>query len=310
MNPEIKIGICLGLVVLLAEGAARLGEPRLSKDLAHLATFQDLAEKMPEGNARFDVLLLGNSLARHGVGRSALEERLQAEQEAEVKMHSMLPDATGITEWNWGFRRYLEKRDGHPDLVLLFTGPKHLLDARSVFPERMGAYYVPRGDRWRYAMNELEGIDERSRFFLASVSRIFANRARLRPLVFYNLVPGYEATAQAINRGLNTSREELEAFSAQSEAGTSNLEALFSSVDSVGGKVVIVSVPVPGGTYSLPDSVREAAADHGCRLIELGSDLDLSDNEFPDGYHLGRNGAERFTEELVARLMEKGAGVP
>jgi len=305
MIAEKKIGVVVIMALLGLEGSTRFVETRLSKDLAHVATFEGLGKRLgPAGPHKFRILVLGNSLARHGVNRDKLKVPFTADfSESAVEVAGMVPDSSAIAEWSWGFRRYVEGRGGRPQLVLIFTGPKHLLDRPIKNPERMGAFYVAANDKLDFLLSELSDTNSRCRFLIAGFSRLFADRGRVRPLAFYNLVPGYERIARDINRRRRSQDDEI-SVSAMKGEEFRHLEALLRSVKATGAEAIIISIPMPEGSYRLPSRVGELADTHGVEVFEIGDSLVFEDEDFPDGYHLGPEGAERFTLRLTEMLKK------
>jgi hypothetical protein len=141
----------------------------------------------------------------------------------------------------------------------------------------------------------MRGLDDAFTFFGSRYSNLAAHQERVQPLVFYNWVPGYEQTVQAINSATNSA-----AMAAESTC------ALFSEFASDLGRsgiaLVVATAPLPEA-YELPDMVKTAVQDSGARLHQSGATLRLERERFPDDYHLDAAGARAFTADVLPVVL-------
>ncbi len=322
MKSEAKVVLAVAAALLAMELVARPFEPRLSLDLAHIRGFDQLAERVGKasngGEEASPVLVLGNSLARNGVDAEVLTEGLRDAGMKEPRLVFMTADSTDIAQWLYGYRRYLDGPGAKPALVLLFTARSHLSDRRIQGPEAMGAYYVANGDVQSFLREDAGSLDSACSFLLGRVSRLFAARGRVRPLLFYNWVPGYEVAARQINQGLGDGAlaDEPPAHGSGEEVGEvgevqpggeksaqsfHRLERLIETVRESGVKLVIVTVPLPE-PYRMPEAIREICRKNEVPISLVGESAWLPDGRFPDGYHLNPEGAAEFMEALSSEL--------
>lgn len=301
-----RLILCLLVAALLAmEAVTRLAEPSLSKDIAHMHTFSQLAETLAPGRA--GVLVVGNSLARCGIDPATLSEGLPGHPPVGL----MVPDATAAIEWAWGYRRHVLQAGARPDRVIIMTGRTHLEDPAVVQTPRLGAFFVGgAGDRLAFLREELDGFEEKAAFLLSSASRLFANRGRIQPLLFYHAVPGYETAVNRINiaaGGGVTPQADAKAADEAPLATRSrtlrNVARLIDAVRESGAEPIVVTAPLPE-RWSLPEPVADLLRERAVRVVPLGAELALPAERFPDGYHLDPEGARLATEELVRRLGE------
>jgi hypothetical protein len=293
LKTETKFVIAVIVALFAGEGLARLFESSLSADVRQMLAHETIPAKIAEARAqgRFCVLVLGNSLARAAVDRATLEEGLREKGYPDPLVLYLTPDASGINEWTAAYRKYFPG-DGpiRPDLLILVTGPSHLLDHPVRSPEKLAAFHASARDCPEILSNWLTTTSERSRFLLAGASRLFANRERIRPLLFYRFVPGYETTAPRLNRpeGDRPDRADEEGATVERFAGL--LDSLGLPVENV----IVTAVPLPE-PYSLPSVVLQAA---GRRDVAVWQGLAMEHwppDAFPDGYHLGPDHSHEFT---------------
>lgn len=298
MKAETKVVIAVIVALFGGEALVRVFESSLSADVRQMLAHERIRPQIAEAQAkgRFCVLVLGNSLARAAVDRTTLEEGLREKGYPDPLVIYLTPDASGINEWTAAYRKQfpIGEVGGRPDLVILLTGPSHLLDHPVRSPEKLAAFHASARDRPEILSSWLTTTSERSRFLLASVSRLFANRERIRPLLFYRVVPGYETTAQRLNRP----DDEHPRGAGEEGATVIRLTTLFDSLDLPAERVLVAAVPMPE-SYEVPGPVGNLASKRGIRVYQESA-LELWPMDaFPDGYHLGKIGAKIFTKRLL-----------
>lgn len=315
MSAEKKILIILAVGLVCLEVGTRVVEPYLSKDLAHIRTFSDLSERLApplaeSGDRGSVVLVLGNSLARFGIDEEILRAGLKGAEGQLPAMGFMTADGSGIAEWAWGYRRYVLNSGARPDLVILVTGRLHLVDPlpQNLLIQYLGAFFVDARDRRKFISENPVGAEKRLDFLLATQSRLAVDRARLRPLLFYRTVPGYEIAVNQINEalgggvaGVSLDNDSTDTMSGNPQEGqTDALNLLIDSVRESGSRLVVVTAPLPDA-YSLPEVVAANLEARDVTLVPLGKTLRLPSERFPDGYHLDETGAQEFTKLLLER---------
>ena len=299
MKSEWKVIVALLSFLLVMEIGVRAFETRLSKDLTHIRELPDTADRLKAGDA-YKVLIVGNSLARYGIDRELLAQELGTSGYGKVKVEVFHPDATGVTEWNFGLRRYFLNRGVIPNRIIMVTGMTHLLDSIPV-PERLGAFYVDGPDVGEVVRRDLESIESVAHFFLARFSSLFANRARIQPFVFYNYLPKYTQTVQEIHDQRKMPGDES---IRDGRWGATNLSRLLNSAQSKGVAVSVVAIPM-SVPYDLPRPIIEEIEKQGASLWDLSELEGISDKNFFDNYHLDAEGARRVTTALVKEISSQ-----
>ncbi len=303
MKDEIKVITCVVLLLLALESGTRIFETQLSKDVEHLRELPQQAAVISNAPASsYKVLVLGNSLARCGINIPLLSDGLRRQTKREAVIATMYPDGTNIEQWSYGYRRYFSETGATPDLVLMVTGRLHLTDqVQSV--SNMGAFYVSNQDLLKFANTSLHDAEACADFFGARYSVLFANRTRVEPLMFYNVVPGYADTAQEINHQLSLDR--IGQNPAPHELTSKTFYEFATQTKSTGVKLVIVSAPLPD-PYQLPDSVLKAANSGGATVMQISAAHAIPANHFPDKYHLDNEGSKIFTQHFLDNIAKLG----
>lgn len=298
MKAETKVLVYLCACLLLMEVISRWMEPKLSADLRNILSHKEIPLQIweDEKQGRTSILVVGNSLARACIDASILEREFEVAGFNDPRTYFLTPDASGVNEWTAAYRKYFLNSNATPDFLFVVTGPGHLLDQQVRSPEKLAAFHS-RIDDWPELMRrDLQNGNERARFLLAGFSRLFANRERVRPLLFYRFVPGFEETAQRLNQTEGVFQGDV--------SGTANtFERLLESSAAQVDEIAIVAAPLPE-PYSLPIEIERAALDSGACMLKEGASQSWSDDSFPDGYHLGSKEAGKFTAGLIRNFIQ------
>lgn len=293
MSTELRLWAALLVVLLGLEVAARVFEERLSKDVSHLRSLPAQAARLREATGgQYKVLIVGNSLAREGLDQQQLQRGLEARLGRPVVLAAMHPDGSRVEEWRYGFRRYFDAAGSRPDLLLLCTGRAHLLDGLRDL-DTVAAFHVSWRDLPDLVREQELGVDALCQAAAARVSRLFAHRRRVQPLLFYHGMPRYEPTVNLIQA---SAQKAARAGGANETVRT--LSALLQTCRAAGTRVAVLTVPLPD-PYVLPDVVKTALHAEGVACFD--SPPRLPAERFPDGYHLDREGAVTWTRALTAR---------
>lgn len=304
MKPESKLILALALTLLLLEAGSRGVESFLSADVRQMLAQNEIPDKVRQAEAegRASILVIGNSLARAGIIPEEIAGSVSSPGGGNVEVLYITPDASGINEWTAAYRKAFpnSREMVRPDFVIIVTGPGHLADQPVGSPEKLSAYHVAEEDRWEVLTNWMADLGERFRFSLAGFSRLFANRERVRPLLFYRLVPGYEVTAQRLNQ----SGHAAEAPPIKIDQTTERLELLLDSLGLPPERVLIAAVPLPA-PYELPAVILEAARSRKISIYSEGASSPWPSEAFPDGYHISPEFGAVYTRRLNAHIRKQ-----
>lgn len=302
LKDEAKVVLFLALGISVLELASRIFETHFSADVRQMLSQVEVPERIEKARreGRESVLILGNSLARAGILESGIRERFVELRRPAPEILYMTPDGSDVSDWTAAYRKCFRNRNQirAPDYLLIGTGQTHLEDRPVVSPEKLAAYHAGREDFGIILGTWLGSTGERCRFLSSAVSRLFANRERLRPILFYNFVPGYEEVARRLNE-----REKIGALPpADRDASAGRFGLLLDSIDLPSERVMVAAVPLPW-SYRLNTAVLETAKSEGVRVFaeEVGNEWPTE--AFPDGYHLAPEFGATFTKALMAKLI-------
>lgn len=304
MKSEILLLAALASALLVLELGSRAFESSLSADVRQMLAQDEIPGQIQESRreGRDSILVIGNSLARAGIIPDEIDGALRSRGAERADVFFITPDASAINEWFAAYRKgFPDAPDtARPDFVIIVTGPGHLVDHPAVSPEKLSAYHVAREDRWEVLTNWLPTLGERCRFVLAGFSRLFANRERVRPLLFYRLVPGYTVTAQRLNQPKNAK----EVLPAESAGGTERLGLLLDSLGVAPDRVMIAAVPLPW-QYDLPKAVLAEASARNLGVYAEAAEASLPAEAFPDGYHIAPDFGRAFSRKLNEAIQRQ-----
>lgn len=289
---RVVLTVILALVVL--ESTTRVFETRLSADVRQMREHALLSGRIEKARAqgRATVLVLGNSLAAAGLRAGKIQARFAELGLGEPEILYLTADASNVSDWVAAYRNHLAKVE--PDYLLIGTGEHHLEDRKVVSPEKLGAYHAAGRDFPMIVGDWLPTNGERCRFLLAKVSSFFANRERIRPLLFYGFVPGFEA----VSRRLNEAGRPEKASSGSFE----RLGFLLDSVKIPAERVMLVEIPLPW-KYELAPGARDRARARGVRIFDGDAAGEWKAVDFPDAYHLAPASGDRFTVAVMRAFL-------
>jgi len=287
---ELKVVASVLLVLVCIELVMRAAETKLSIDIAHIRSGDEISERV--GASPRSVLLLGNSLTRDGVDVAQLKESLGEG----TSVDAFYPDGSSVNEWAYAFRKYFSEPGNAPDFLIIGAGRSHLFDS-DLPADRFGAYFCSNQDVPKYFDRHVDSLDDAAEFLLARSSVAYTNRRRIQPRLFTYVIPHYQKVLpelQAKPREVGKlSEEKLEHL---------NLAELLEAAKGAGTRVAVVAIPMPA-PYPLPDATAKVIADGRAVLVDA-RDLDgIEPSNFPDNYHLDAAGAKLLTAHLIAKLQ-------
>ncbi len=297
-NNEIRVIAGMILLLIACESFVRVMEGSISLDIRHIREMPAIVERLQSaGTVR--VLFLGNSLTRLGVDLGTIRENLRAGDTRGVALERMYPDDTTISDWYYVYETFLVNRHMTPELVVVGFATNHLEDRAQLHVSRLGGYFgglqaLPEAFR-----NDIPGLEDRIQYLLSSVSRLFANRERIRDRLLDLILPHYRDTAQTLNRAtLRLGQKRYDGH----RPTYRRLQRFMQLVQSHGAKLALVAMPL-ASYYPIPDSLKSVIAAEDGLLIDLRHVAGLTLRDFPDRYHLSPAGAKIYSAALATNLL-------
>jgi hypothetical protein len=300
-NGEAKAILLTLLIVSVADLGLRLAEAGLSKDVQHIRSFPALARNLSAGPAP-RVVFLGNSLTRHGVDPQGWETALERRAMPKGAMTKLVPDDTTMPDWYYVSLNQLIRPGHPPDLLVVGFALNQLSDER-LEARRLGAYFCNLGNARELFGRDLDGFAPKVDFLLGRLCRLYGVRDEIQARVGDRFIPGYQAGV----RHLNELRRRQPAGRNRAVPGNGPsyelLDRALALWRAEGIDVVLVAMPVPSRYEIDPVIVKKVRA-AGARLMDARHLPGLTPADYPDGYHLGRRGAEIYTNFLAENLAE------
>lgn len=297
---EGRVVLCIVFCILLAEGAMRMFELRLSKDLAHIRSMPGVARQMREHEGE-KLLFVGNSLTRCAIDAQIIRDALARKGARNPAVFFFTPDATSALNWDYGIQRYFLETEALPDQIFIGTGPHHLADRTIDDATRLGAFYVSASQITRAMREDVRGWEQKCEFFLARASILFTSRLKVKPRVFGPLIPHYFDMEQWVNQQRNPGARDA----APATATYRHLAVMMEDLRQAGVAAHVFTVPQPK-PYDIGPEARRVIEAHGARLHDLAGIPGISAAHFADGYHLDLAGAGIFSQALAGSLQPAG----
>jgi hypothetical protein len=296
---EAPVLAFIALVFLACEIGLRVSGPRTSIDIQHIRTIPQIVTDL--NNARHPTLLfLGNSLTRRGVIPEVLTEALAAQGFTNVHIAMIYPDDTNIADWLYLYKRYVRSKGVAPDILLVGFSEEQLSDSQGLHIDRLGRYFGGIDTLSEAFHYDVQDLNDRVSYLLASLSCAYADRDRVRTDLFGVIIPHYKTSAQVLNKAIKNRGEVSGRGMSQRYKRLTRFLELTTGTPT---KVVFVAIPLPA-LYPLDPSLQPVLLEKGSQLIDLRNIGGITDADFLDGYHLTPHGGAIYTRELSRRLLE------
>jgi len=285
---------------LLLELSIRIGGDSLSKDIAHLRSFPEIAQKLagfdPENGTR--ILFLGNSLTRHGVDQNAFAETVKEEGGGAVQSVKMNPDNTDLADWFYAYRTRFSKPGIKPDVLIIGFEGIHLRDAPSRHPDRLAQYYCTWSDWPDLCKYDLKTFEDRVYFVLCKYSAAFGNRDRIQKRILDKLIPDYRAGMDELNSRRNKSKKNDKK---KKPPSFEKLQKLIAIADAQGTKIILAAMPVPEA-YEFDAEFLKVVENSSAVLIDCRTVPGITLPMFFDGLHMDEQAAKIYSSELATKI--------
>jgi hypothetical protein len=298
-HPECRVVVAMLGLLALSEGAMRLMESRLSKDVAHLKQFPRIARDLAEHPAdQSRILFLGNSLTRYGVDVEVFQEEIHRYHDAPVQIAKVVPDNSQLADWSYAYHNFFHAAKHPPELLVIGFGfgNQHLADRPSSHPERLARYYCTLKDLDELCKWDLPDIESRLDYVVASGSVLYANRDRVQRWGLDRIIPEYRDGIQTLNDLLQAS-----APKETSHATFHRLRALVEEARQDAVRVVLMALPV-GFEYEFDPEFLRLTAELQVPVIDCRNVPGVTRSQLFDGLHLDPDGAKLVTRHLAREL--------
>ena len=287
------------LAVIGWEAVLSVGRRSLSRDVVH---YDDVPTIFDDFLSSGDpaVLFLGNSLIREDIDAATFT----AADDDRPDVFRVHPDDTSIVEWRYMADALDERSVGDGKRIVVCYAQNQLTDDSLIQPRRLGAHYLEAGTRRRMLSEDVTAFDRRAELFLSKMLYSFAAADRVRNRVLALIIPGYETTATRLLAGGRGDAGVGEAV--DRDFGDRNvyrrLAALLDAFDAA-GRPDVTFVAMPVGRDESPDPAAvELIRRRGYVHLDATDLVPITAADLPDGYHMDKPAAKRFTAALAETL--------
>lgn len=309
---ELKVVGTLALLLFAVEAGLQLIEERLSIDIQHMRSFDEIASHVRShgdseqiavqrqgapGSFPPQIVFLGNSMTRYGLDREAFAAQLARTAEI-VALH---PDNSRISEWSYLYRNLIAEQNRSPELLVVGFAKNQLCDAASKTPDRIARFYhCGPEDFDRIARDDVHGLEAWSHFFCARYSATYANRERVERRILGSLIPHYQETSNLLND--QSAPLELQGSTVAPTYRRLTEFVQLAQRDHV--QVVLVAMPT-AEPYALDPQLVQLSFNSGITLMDCRQVPGVTSEMIPDGLHLTPAGATRYSSYLAQWLPLK-----
>lgn len=290
---SIRILATLLGFLLILEAALSVLNPLLSLDVRHFLELDSMVEKL-SASEQDQVVFVGNSLTRHGVELSLLEAGFPKQG-----VTLIYPDDTTVTEWYWIFRSKLAAVDSRVTQLIMIFAPGQLSDRvlqnENIVRLAMLTPTEQLGDLISYeALDFAQSVD----LILSHFSHLHASREKVKRRLM-DLLPHYRLASREINLHMQRAAK---GKGEETEPGYRHLQGLLQQRRLPGLQIVLIAAPLPGKPIIKAPLRRVIEQAPQAVLIDGNQIADITADDFLDGFHLNRQGAEKFTHHVVQAL--------
>lgn len=310
MRTEIKVIAVVIAAVLMLEGVVRIFAHLLDYDRTHIHQFPELIADLHENPAP-RIVFFGNSLIRKGLDLEIAVAELDRASGLQHHAEKIVPVGTAIVDWIYLYETYFAKTGRHPEVIVVGFVAHHIEDVEQVKIRRLARHFCSAENLWPCLSDELDSFEMRALGFCSYYSAIFGDQQELQFCVLGPIVPSYGHGTRTVNGILERAADrEAEAASEGEREGKpaaktyQRLERFIALLKSAGVKAYFVPMPQPEVWELDPELVRTIEAS-GMTLIDARSIETMVKEDFPDDYHLGGAGIEKFSRFIGKQVGEK-----
>ncbi len=245
------------------------------------------------GNARKNLLIVGNSLVGHGIDLPELQEHLPPNWDA----HRYWIYNTSYTDWYFGLKRlFLE--GSRPDVVAVVFAAMHW-EAEGTRGDYAAQYLFETRDI--PAIKERLDLDKTATIslLLSRYSKFYAMRSEIRKVLLNQILPDLPQMFSLLQPGPTLHMADSELI----KVATTRIKAYKDLVCSYNAQLVLIVPPVPRPREEHQEALRVAAARTGVTILMPLTASDLRASDFADDVHLTPAGAKIFTSKLTTELV-------
>ena len=298
------LSLCVAMLVSI-ELVARYVLPRVSKIERRTAIEKQAAQSLG-GSARTPdhLLLLGNSLLEASILVDDLDKSLAPDWRAS----RFVVESTGYADWYFGLKNLLEN-GARPSVVALMLSPRQFV-SNGIRGSYSAYHLFSTSDTLRAGARLGYGRTQSSDLLFSNLSAAYGVRYEIRNFFLKLAVPGVDKAVEVLKGTPQQASIQLPETAAAT-VGDQRLDELADLCKTHSVKCVFVFPPALGqvdaGTLEL---LRRADA-RGFESSRLRIDSSLLDSrDFQaDRYHMGKEGAAKYTGLLLPRLRDVLSGV-
>ncbi|TWT59395.1 hypothetical protein [Rubinisphaera italica] len=288
------------LVTFLAlESVFRFRGEILSKDIAHLNSFEQISRELAEAAQPNELrtLFLGNSLTRYGIDQELFTQIVADDYDLTVKTVKMNPDNTALADWFYAYQTYFKKAGRPPEVMIVGFEGNHLRDAPSNHLDRLAYYYGAGNDPEDLGRFDLKTLEQKISFQLCRVSAAMANRDRLQRRVLDQVIPQYREGMDQLNGRLQIATS----ASPKVQVSYERLLKFIALAEQDDVQVILVAMPVPE-YYEFDSALLEVVSSTSAQLIDCRLIPGLTNEMFFDGLHMDEQASRIYTTALAEKI--------
>jgi len=280
------------ILIGIIELTLTIYEDSLSKDLAHINSFERIS------NNNNDILVIGNSLTREGINSQLIERNINNRMKPKLKIGYIYPDDTSVIEWYHIFVNYYFQPKIYPKNLFIIFAQDQLASSKIQFEEiQRISKYTQFESLFNIIIDEGLSLSQSIDLYLSKVFRLYSNRERIKKRIL-DIMPNYRTTVRKLNKKLKPNESKTEV-----KRKYSHLNKLIELINKLNIQTTFIAIPISKPYIIDTELIKIINNSQYCRLVDFQSTTKYKENDFIDGYHLGQDGASKFTDQLVEIIL-------
>lgn len=304
---EWKVLGTVAIAIVVLEIASRFMAPYLDTDRTHIHAFPEIIGEMKSAE-KPRILIYGNSLLKWGLDDVLLEEEITKSTTAPCSVTKITPVGTAVRDWIYLYDTYFTRTDTHPEVVVVGFVAHHVPDEGELKMRRLARHFCSSKNLWTCLGEETDEFDTRAIGALSSVSAIYGDQHELQWGSVHWFVPEYSKGVAKVNHWLDAEAARAAKAKAMKDPSSKpkpktyhQLARLIEQFNKDGVRAYFVPMPQPRG-WDLDPNLVETVKKGGATLVDARAIPGMTVEDFPDLYHLGKSGTEKFTRFLAEVL--------
>ena len=253
-----------------------------------------------------NVAVLGNSFTICGIDTDHLISTAKSNGDQNLSLGICAIHGSYICEWYWLSKLWCMPADEKPDIIVLNTDGRSLLDQKSIEHRRLALTFGP-SKMPLFPDRDLAESKKELEFLFSRFSMLVNRGRNIGTQINTSIIPNFQKVnsflASRKTQEFETHQEEPRE---QNAAASSIAKRFLEDCRELDIRTIVVLMP-HREVYELPDSIIELLGQYSdtVSIIDHRRLNEINDSDFKDGVHLNTQGMQKYTERYTSDLVDQ-----